>query len=385
MSAKGNDRPLVARGEPMPIDPLSLLYHPYFEPDLATLRRALLVTDAVRTIVPEKANFQPSMAVFKHMEALPGTFVPTSPEADDLEITKDYHVLDALRKAFAQLSNDDQAKKLHANYSQLDDGATDEIAISGFALLSAFKVTFIIYQMLREHDLIFEERDDGNFLMDERAANLIVSFLAQRMSYRLAVRTLTGVEDSYLLSTACDVYDACEPDKEAMFASAILNLHIPDEIGEIDSGSYTELRARYSDLRQSFPLYLEQLQQLYRVKDIKTAEAMRAALRDIEAKFSADMERIKTSKLGQAVRKWGVIGIGGALSVGAAYFPSVAVPMAAGIVGVQALAEFKNKPVLGHFDGVRTMMMSARNDVLRANRLPNFLSEGLLDRLRGVD
>src|SRR5579859_1442270 len=182
---------------PRPLDALSVLYHPHFEPPLPILRRALLVTNAVRSIVPAKAQFTPSMQLFKHMEAMPDTFIPTSPIEDDINIVKEYWALGALREAFAQLSKDAAVKKLKGSFTS---PSTDELSIDaedlnidGVTLLSAFKVSYSVYVELQRHGLIFAKTDDGNFLVDERAANLIVSFLAQRMSYRLAVRTLTGI------------------------------------------------------------------------------------------------------------------------------------------------------------------------------------------------
>ena len=106
----GSRAVLVAQGTPKPMDPLCLLYHPHYEPDLTTLRRALLVTETVRSIVPKSANFKPSVRLFKHIDTLPDTFIPTPPKPDDIDIGSDYYALSALKKAFDQLSRDAHVK-----------------------------------------------------------------------------------------------------------------------------------------------------------------------------------------------------------------------------------------------------------------------------------
>jgi hypothetical protein len=358
---------------------LNLLYHPHFEPSLTTLRRALLVSDSVRSIVPKSAAFRPSIAVFKHMETLPGTFIPTPPAKDDVNIVSDYYVLTALEKAFSQLSKDSTSKKLKGKLSHGRNSWSEKLSIDGVTLLNAAKVAYVVRQQLQDHQLIFEERDDGNFLVDERAAALILSYLAQRMSRRLAVRTLAGIADSYLLSTACDVYDGLEANKNAVFASAILRMHVPGEIREMDYQSYSELRDRYADLRQSFPIYLQQLQQLYSIEDVESADAMRSALHDIERRLGKDMERIRSSKIGGTIRRWAPLCLGNILSVGAALIPAYTATLTLGAIAIQTVGSALDKaPMRGQFDGVRSMMMSARSDILRANRLSKFLGGEML-------
>ena len=139
--------------------------------------------------------------------------------------------MDALRRSFSQISARKPNSAVEARFTASSESPEQTLEINGATLLHNFKVTYVVYDALREYNLIYEERDDGYFLVDAQAANLVVSFLAQRMSHRLAIRTLTGVDASFLLSTACDVYDGVIPDRNALFASAVLRLHIPAVFG----------------------------------------------------------------------------------------------------------------------------------------------------------
>lgn len=234
---------------------LEVLYHPHFEPDLATLRSMLLITEKIYSIVPEGSSFSPSIPTRRHMDALPGTFAPTHPEKDDVEITKDYSVLDALNRSFAQISEHKQTKSMKGRFILSPESVEDTLEIGGAVLLHNFKIAYSVYHMLKGHELIYGDRGDGYFLVDDRAAALIVSFIAQRMSHRLGIKTLTGLDASFLLSTACDVYDGVIPDRNAVFASAVLKLHIPEDISTLKNSEYAELRKRYHDLRQSVGNY----------------------------------------------------------------------------------------------------------------------------------
>jgi len=356
---------------------LSVLYHPYFEPDVGQLRSALLISDAVHSIVPMGARYAPSDQIARHLDALPGTFVPTPPEEDDTEITKDYFALNGLRNAFSQIAIDVSYRRLPGSMSEEGPFGPERLAIGNATLIHGFKIAGAVHSMLRDAGLVYGEREDGYFLVDERAAHLIVSFLAQRMSRRLALRTLTGVEDSYYLSTACDVYDWMTPDKNAYFASSILRLHIPAEIEAMDLNQFAEFRKRYAALREMFPVYLADLKEVYCIDDVRTAKELQAKLAAIGQMTEQEMTRIRASRAAELIHRWIPIGLGSALSVGAAFFsgPDAALGSAIGTIAVTLIGEALRGPqMVGRFHGARSLLLSARDDVLKASRLHRFLN-----------
>jgi hypothetical protein len=356
---------------------LNILYHPHFEPDIATLRSTLLIGDAVHSIVPQGANFIPSDRLRRHVDALPGTFVTVSPEEDDIEITKDYSVLDALRRAFRQIAAQDEVRSFRERIlsTNFDDGET--LRLDGAVFLHNAKVVYSVYDALREAGLIFGERD-GYYVVNNQAADLIVSFLAQRMSHRLAMRTLTGVDASFLLSTACDVYDGVIPDRNALFSSAVLRLHIPEDVASLTEPQYLELRSRYRDLREKFPLYLRDLFELYRANDARSLADLRAIIDDVARSIDTEQERIKSSRLGEKVRRWTPVGLTSALAIGAGFLAdgmTAGLMTAGGTVAIGMISGIMDRrPLHGHFEGVRSLLLSAREDIMRARKLPEYLN-----------
>lgn len=312
------------------------------------------------------------------MDSLPDTFIPTAPENDDVKITKDYFVLDALNRSFSQISERKQRNGIQGRFIPQAKAAKETLEINGAVLLHNYKVAYAVYHMLREHNLIYEDRGDGYFLVDEQAAYLIVSFIAQRMSNRLGIKTLTGVDISFLLSTACDVYEGVIPDRNALFASAILRFHIPEVISTLESSEYAELRKRYRELRESVPAYLRDLSELYRVDEVRTLAQLRGKIEDIGRSIDVDMTKIRNSRVGEAVRRWIPIGLTSALSIGALFVPesTTALVAALGTVAISVIGGKLNpRPMTGHFEGVRSLLLSAREDIIaQSNRLPLFLN-----------
>jgi hypothetical protein len=146
----------------------------------------------------------------------------------------------------------------------------------------------------------------------------------------------------------------------------------------MDHKSYAELRAHYSDLRQIYPIYLEQLQNLYRITNLDRAGVL-ASVRDIEQKLQLENEKVKTSAIGTVIRKWVPSCIGSVLSIGAAMLPNASIPLTIGSVLFQAIGLLDSKqPLQGAFAGARSMMMNANADIVKAARLPRYLGKQIL-------
>lgn len=139
---------------------LEVLYHPHFEPDLATLRSTLLICDTVHSIIPIGSDFTPSMSTRRHMDSLPDTFIPTAPENDDVKITKDYFVLDALNRSFSQISERKQRNGIQGRFIPQAKAAKETLEINGAVLLHNYKVAYAVYHMLREHNLKYTKTEE---------------------------------------------------------------------------------------------------------------------------------------------------------------------------------------------------------------------------------
>lgn len=296
-----------------------VLYHPHFEPSLAWLRTSLLVYDHVWSIVPPEAGYVPSEGIKRHLEKLPDTFAPVAPHP--IDIVNEYFVLNVLRRAFKRIAAQPgpaAQTKTRMRYSHEAWKYDEEgLEIAGITKLHDAKLAYSVYQMLEESGLIYGRTDDGFSYTNEQAAYLVISFLAQRMATRLPMRTITDVDSSFFLSTACNVIEAGDPiDSRGVLASSVLQFHIPEEIGELSDSNFVEIRKRYEEVRETFPLYLRDLGELIQIDDVRQVSELIARIESLVLNLDRDMTRIKRSRIGESIKRWLPVGIGSAVTLG---------------------------------------------------------------------
>lgn len=362
-----------------------VLYHPRFEPSLSWLRSALLVYDNVWSIVPSEASYVPSESIQRHLEMMPDTFAPLAPEA--LEIVPEYFVLNALRRAFKRIAaQPEAAAKKGTRIRYKGQAATyDEegLEISGITKLHDGKVAYIVYQMLKECRLIYGRAGKGFSYVDEQAACLIVSFLAQRMARRLPMRTITDVDSSFYLSATCNVIEAGDPvDSRGVLASSVLKFHIPEDIGNLSVSDFVEIRKRYEELREAFPLYLRDLGELIQVDDVRHVPELTARIASLVRTIDRDVARIKRSRIGQSIRGWLPVGVGSAVTLGAAFLPDhpcLKYVTGAATVAVQILTKaLQNSPIPGRIQGTQSLLLSAKDDIINAQDMASSLDMSIV-------
>lgn len=263
--------------------------------------------DNVWTIVPSEAGYRPSAALERHLEKLPDTFSPVAPQP--IDIVSEYFVLSALGRAFGRIAKRPTAKALTAKFTCPGD-SQDELEIEGIAKVHGFKIAGAVLDKLREHGLVYGDAEGGYFRVNDEAAYLIVSFLAQRMARRLPVRTITDVHSAFLLSTACDIIEAGDRvDSNGLLAASVLKFHIPQEIGKLPLADFIELRKRYETLREEFPLYLRDLGELVTVGATHTGADIAAKINGLVTVMARDVAKIKRARVSQSIRRWLPIGL----------------------------------------------------------------------------
>jgi hypothetical protein len=337
---------------------------------LSWLRSSLLVYDNVWSIVPLEAGYVPSDDVKRHLEKLPDTFAPLAPEP--LDIVHEYFVLKILGGAFQRIAARCKAEREERPIRlQADDSGGEVLEIPGITKLHDGKVAYTVFQMLEEFGLIYGQADNGFSYVNEQAAYLIVSFLAQRMATRLPMRTITDIDSSFYLSAACNVLEAGDPvDSRGVLASSILRFHIPEDIGTLSVSDFVEIRKRYEEVREVFPLYLRDLGELIQVDDVSDVSELKARIESLVARIDRDMRRIKRSRIGQSIRRWIPIGIGSAVTLGAAFLPdapSVKYVTGAVTVALHILTEaLHTSPIPGRLEGTQSLLLSAKEDIINA-------------------
>jgi hypothetical protein len=330
--------------------------------------------------VPAEARYVQSESIKRHLDILPDTFETIPPEP--LEIGQEYFAFRALNQAFQRINKRSEGRPAFGErfrFKQDPEGFfDDELEISGIVKLHEFKIAYFVYQMLQENNLIYGHSDDGFAYVDKEAAALIVSYIAQRMSGRLGIRTITDEESFFYLSTACNAIEAGNPvDSRGALASSVLRFHVPDCIGEIDTEKFVELRKRYEVLREDFPLYLRDLGELIDIDDVQNVPELVQRIDKLVKKMNRDIAQIKRSQVGASVRRWLPIGVGAALTLGAAFLPehpSLKFATAATSVVVQILTEsLRRERIPSRLHGTQSLLLNAKKDIFHAKDMMNSL------------
>jgi hypothetical protein len=345
----------------------------------------LLVYDNVLSIVPAEAGYVPSEYVKRHLEKLPDTFAPLAPEP--LDIVHEYFVLKILQRAFKKLAGrrgakPGQERQIHFK-NESSEWGDEVLEISGITKLHDGKVAHTVFDWLKEYGLIYGKGEDGFHYVDEQAACLIVSFIAQRMATRLPLRTITDVDSSFYLSAACDLIDSGNPiNSRGVLASAVLKFHIPENIDKLTVSEFVEIRKRYEQLRETFPLYLRDLGELIQIDDVTQLPELRSRIESVVKRLDHDMETIKKSQSGRSITRWLPVGIGSAVTLGTAFLPhNPAIKYVTGgvSVAVQILTEALHKsPIPGRLEGTQSLLLNAKKDIINRKDMTWSLSMNTL-------
>jgi hypothetical protein len=312
---------------------------------------------------------------------MPGVFETLAP--DPLDIVEEYFVLGALKQAFERIATrrgEPLSTTQRIKYkSDIEGSFEDELEILGIVKLHDFKIAYSVYQMLQERGLVYGRTTDGYSYVNEQAAWLIVSFLAQRMSRRLAMPTITDIDCYFYLSAACNLIDAGDPvDSRGLLASSVLTFHIPENIGEISIQDFIELRKRYEELRETFPLYLRDLGDLNQINEVRNLPDLIARIESTVETINRNMNRIKQSRIGESVRRWLPLGIGSAVTLAATFLPenpSLKYVTGTTAVAIQILTEVLHKaPILGSLQSAQSLLLSAKKDIINARKMSSSLS-----------
>lgn len=320
--------------------------------------------------MPREAEYTPSEKIKRHLETLPETFTTVPP--DPVDIQSEYFVLIALRKAFRRIAADSkvtlQARR-KMRYDPHSWGSDEEILeIAGIARIHAAKLAGAVHQILEDCGLIYGQTDDGYSYTDERAAYLIISFLANRMATRFPMRTITDIDTSFLLSTSCNAIEAGDPvDSGGVLASSVLQFHIPENIGDLSDLQFMELRKRYEELRETFPLYLKDLGELIQIDEVREIGELKARIESLVQRIGNDIDRIKRSRTKELVRKWLPAGIGSAVTLGAAFLsdaPGLKFITPGVTIAVKVLTEALHKsPIPSRIQGAQSLLLGIREDI----------------------
>lgn len=239
---------------------IKTLYHPKFEPKENWLRAMLLFYETVHSIIPEDADYTPSLGITALREKVQEAFVPLSPTKEDLAYDWDsyYALLDVLRELSPDHGEGKGRMQARLQWPQgvpsLDLGRSVRVHTDKMADMLA-------------HDLInlklAERMDDPEWLrVDERVADLVLSMLADRMAKRRPelIYTSSDQEQSFAVAAKSEFDHGRSWRPEAVLASAILTAEIPAGLADLTLDRYLDVRKRYQDKQDVFRLAMHELQ-----------------------------------------------------------------------------------------------------------------------------
>jgi len=297
-----------------------VLYYPGFNPDPAWLRGVLLLYDEVYRIIPEDVDYEPPWVIKELIRLYPEDLKEIHPKKETIELSREN--LKRLEKAFEQISQSRQDQK-EILVRITENGG---FQIANVTWLHSSKVTEDILSLLKKYGLI--ELDVAKLLDDyipwkmreefipvnETASNLILTYIANKISKRYGLPALTDLELEFVFSSL-EALKVSRIDPNSMLATSTIRILIPLEVlGNIDLRRYEKIRDKYSELRVLFIRTLKEISEIYRLEYIEDREVLEKEVREITQSLDEELQKIKDS-LGVNMRKWIPFSIGSLLNL----------------------------------------------------------------------
>lgn len=319
-----------------------VLYYPHFQPHPRWLLSMLLLTDQINRIVPEDANPKDPDLIKELIQEIPGGFVSKSPETADIEF--DRLTLQRLKQAFRfirEQSFADRNRKI-----QLLIGRNGRLEIDGHVFLHQGKVAPRVRELLIEEGMLLPSLEEitrstgaeNCHPVPERASNIVLSCIADRIARREGLDTVTDKELDFATTTmnSCRVaIGRPQGSAEGALLSAIAKVAIPHEIETLSIRTYKDLRESYSGIREAFKEYVTNISALNRLGRIEDSNVLTERIIDIAEKIKRESDAHTKLKFGRQFKEWVPFVVCSMMSIGAAIAdPAFGLTFAAGTVSL---------------------------------------------------
>ena len=173
-----------------------VLYYPSFEPSEIFLRRYLLFFDRISTIIPNEVHYIPESQIF---QSYPDLFHGEPPNKEDVDLD-DYNY-QLLGKAFRRIRKLILTRPPKRNIIVVNSEGTFQF--SDTSLMHNRKISEKVFYLLKKYKLIYPKPINGKdfYLVDERACNIILSLIADRMGTRKTWNTITNMPLDFTVSS----------------------------------------------------------------------------------------------------------------------------------------------------------------------------------------
>lgn len=356
----------------------TVLYYPSFQPDVGWLRKILLLTDRVARVVPKDADTEDAVALLDLLKVVPEGLTNLAPNIHDISL--DYLSMQRLSRAFAFIAANSRAQE-EGFALTIHNGS---ISVDGNAFLHQSKVSDEIGSLLEEHGLVRKELNqlaqdfglDHYLVVDERASNLLLSCIADRVARRHGLDAITDRPLDFGFNASDNLGLVSLPDNpEGMLLEAIASISIPSEILEMNSKSYKEIRDSYAELRAAFKVLVAELSALNRLGRISDLAILNDRVVAVAGDFVAECEKWHRSRYSRRFKSWTPLCVGGLLSVAAAFVnPIAAGAIAAGSFAIQAVEKhITQRDAVDSRGRVYQMLVGMRHDIIEKSPIKNLV------------
>jgi hypothetical protein len=294
-----------------------VLYYPNFEPSKKWIRSYLLFFDTVCSIIPNDDEIELSENTLELLDEIPNAFRPISPSKRDIQIKNLNY--ERLHKAFEQISNTEKnsiSKNISSNVT-IDNSC--EIKYNGMSLLHNQKVSHGVFSLLNKFDFISDNSEktcdsstlNNFYVVDKRAADLIVSLVADNIANSQGLNTITDQSLSFTINSLNSFRYGSIGDTRSLLSYSLTNQVVPKNIESLSIEDYVQVHDKYKKIHEPFQEVLSNLNTLHRLEDVSDYSMLEKKINEITYNFDLELEELKKSRTMSNIRKWAPIGLGG--------------------------------------------------------------------------
>ena len=305
-----------------------VLYYPNFEPSKKWFRSYLLFFDTVCSIIPEDYDIELlSESTLELWDEIPDSFRPLSPSKKDIQIKRQN--FKRLKRAFEQISNAEEFERNNTiEENSISDRVTidhsfDEINYRGVTLLHNDKISGEVFNLLQDFNLIDYNsqkdchplRRDNFYTVNKRAADLIVSLVADNIANSKGFNTITDQPLSFIMNSLNSFSGTILGEPRNLLSYSLTNCVVPQNIENLSIDDYIYIHDKYKEIHEPFQEVISDLNRQYRLENVSDRSTLEVNINEITQNFNFEIEEIKRKSKLLQLNKFVPIGIGGLLTI----------------------------------------------------------------------
>jgi len=307
--------------------PYRILYYPTYDPSEPWLRGMLLLADTVTRIIPDEVNHADPEYIKDILTAIPNAVTRISPQSADTQL--DSINLERLERALQLIPKFYGPQKYILNLHP--DGS---YSFFDHVFIHESKLSEDVIWLLNRFDLLEDWTwAPGHFVVPQRAADLILGYVADRIGIRTGYDTVTDQNLCFAINSLDGMGVRDEGEIRGALLAMTLRIAIPREIGVLSTGEYLELREKYSQVRKEFRRVLAMLSNDAHLRTIEDPERLRACMIEEISSFNAECEKLRAGRWKDRFQKYVPLAVGTLISAVAGAFEAKEMAIGSAVAG----------------------------------------------------